>query len=73
MARKHGVWFGFALFATLIGLALLVLDGALAGVVSLAAVLVFVAVCANALREADPAASDRAHRTGIGGWFGGWF
>ena len=74
MSRKHRrVWIGFALFAALGILALFVLDGALAGVTSLAAMLVFIGACIYALRGEDPDTRKHGDRTGLAGWIGGWF
>jgi hypothetical protein len=64
---------GFALFAVLVILGLFVLDGAAAGATLLVAMLVFIGACIVALREEDPDAVAHNQRTGIAGWFGGWF
>jgi hypothetical protein len=67
------VWLGFALFAVLAVLGIFVLDGAAGGVTSLAAMLVFIAACVYALRGQDQGAVEHNERTGLAGWFGGWF
>jgi len=64
---------GFALFVLLAVLGLFVLDGAVAGVASLAAMLVFIVTCIYALRGEDPDAATDSDRTGLVGWVGGWF
>ena len=61
------------LFAVLAILALFVLDGAVAGATSLAAMLVFIGACVTALRGQDPDAVRDGDRTGLAGWIGGWF
>jgi len=63
----------FALFAVLGILALFVLHGAAAGVAGLAAMLVFILACIGALRGQDAEVRRRSDRTGLAGWFGGWF
>lgn len=63
----------FALFAVLAILALFVLDGAAGGVAALAALLVFILACIDAMRREDSDARRDADRTGLAGWFGGWF
>jgi hypothetical protein len=70
--RHRHAWVGFALFAVLAILGL-VIDGSAAGVTSLAAMLVFVGACIYALRGQDAAAVKGSQRTGLRGWFGGWF
>lgn len=40
---------------------------------ALAAMLVFVIACVNALRGEDADAVAHSDRTGLAGWFGGWF
>ena len=50
-----------------------VLDGALAGVASLAALLAFIGACIYALRGEDPDTRRQGDRTGLAGWIGGWF
>jgi hypothetical protein len=50
-----------------------VLEGAVAGVTLLAAMLVFIGTCIYALRGEDSDAVTRSDRTGLAGWIGGWF
>ena len=64
---------GFALFAALTIIGLFALDGAVAGVALLAALLVFIVACIYALRGEAPAAVTDSDRTGLVGWIGGWF
>jgi hypothetical protein len=64
---------GFALFAALAALGLFVLHGAVAGVVLLVALLVFIGACMYALRGHGPDAVERGSRAGLTGWFGGWW
>jgi hypothetical protein len=64
---------GFALFAVLGILALFVLHGAAGGVAALAALLVFILACIDAMRRQDADVRRRGDRTGLAGWFGGWF
>jgi hypothetical protein len=71
--KRRRVWIGFAFFAVLGILALFVLDGALAGVASLAAMLAFIGACIYALRGEDADTRKDSDRTGIAGWIGGWF
>jgi hypothetical protein len=71
--KRRRVWIGFALFAALAAIGLFVLDGAVAGVTLLAALLVFIVACIYALRGEDPDAVTDSDRTGIVGWIGGWF
>jgi amino acid transporter len=72
-AKRHRIRFAFAFVAVLGILTLFVLDGAAAGVAALATMLGFILACIAALRRKD--ADDRrgADRTGLAGWFGGWF
>jgi hypothetical protein len=72
-AKRRRAWVGFAFCAALAILSLFVLDGAVAGVTSLATMLVFIGVCIYALRGKDPDAVAHNERTGLAGWFGGWF
>jgi hypothetical protein len=72
-ARHRHPGVGFALFAALAILGLFVLDGAIAGVVLLVALLVFVGACMYALRGHGDDAIERGSRTGLTGWFGGWW
>jgi hypothetical protein len=71
--RRRYAWVGFALFGGLAILALVALDGSAAGIASFAAMLVFVGACIYALRGQDPDAVRGSQRTGLRGWFGGWF
>jgi len=63
----------FAFVAVLVILAVFVLHGAAAGAAAFAAMVGFIAACIYALQRRD--ADDRrdADRTGLAGWFGGWF
>jgi hypothetical protein len=70
--RRHA-WLGFALFAVLGILGLFVLHGTAAGGTSLAAMLVFIGACIYALRGQDADTVERSQRSGLRGWFGGWF
>jgi hypothetical protein len=72
-AKRHGLRFAFAFVAVLGILALFVLDGAAAGVAALAAMLGFILACIAALRRKDADDRRSADRTGLAGWFGGWF
>ena len=72
-ARRRHVWAGFAGFAALAIAGLFVLHGAVSGVLLLAAMLVFIGACIYALRGEDPDTVKRNDRTGVAGWFGGWF
>jgi hypothetical protein len=71
--RRRRVRAGFALSAVLAVLALVVLDGAAAGVASLGAMLAFIGACINGLRGYDQGSREDGDRTGIAGWVGGWF
>jgi hypothetical protein len=73
MPRRRHAWVGFALFGVLAVLGLVILDGSAAGITSLAAMLVFVGACVYALRGQDADAVRASQRTGLRGWFGGWF
>lgn len=72
-SKRHRVRAGFALFAVLGILSLFVLDGAAAGAAALAAMLVFVVSCIVALSGQGAGVRRDADRTGVAGWFGGWF
>jgi hypothetical protein len=61
------------LFAVLGALGLFVVDGAAGGVAALAAMLVFILACIDALRRQEADVRRRSDRTGLAGWFGGWF
>ena len=71
--KRHPVRLAFALFALLALLVLFVLDGPAAGAAALGAMLMFVFACISALRSQDAATRREADRTGVAGWFGGWF
>ena len=70
---RHRGRISFALVGVLGILAVFVLDGAAAGVAALAALLGFILACIDALRREDADVRRRADRTGLAGWFGGWF
>jgi hypothetical protein len=70
--RRHA-WVGFALFLALASSGLFLLDGAAAGAVLLAAMLVLIGACVYALKGQEPGAVRQNERTGLAGWFGGWF
>jgi hypothetical protein len=72
-SKRRRVRLTFALFAILAILALFVLHGAAGGVAALAAMLVFIAACMYALRGRDAETGAPSDRTGLAGWFGGWF
>jgi hypothetical protein len=72
-AKRHRVRLAFAFVAVLGILTLFVLDGAAAGVGALATMLGFVLACIAALRRKDADDRRSADRTGLAGWFGGWF
>jgi membrane associated rhomboid family serine protease len=63
----------FAFVAVLAILAVFVLHGAAAGVAAFAAMLGFIAACIYALHRKDADVRRDADRTGVAGWFGGWF
>lgn len=71
--KRRRAWLGFALCVVLSILGLFVLDGAAAGVVSLVALVVFIGACIYALRGEHADTRARSDRTGLAGWFGGWF
>ena len=71
--KRPRSWIGFAVFAVLAILGLFVLSGPAAGVASLAALLAFIFACMQALRRQDPGSVSHNERTGLTGWFGGWF
>ena len=64
---------GFAVSAACAVVGLLVLHGAAAGVELLGTMLVFVGACIYALRGEDADTIAKSDRTGLAGWFGGWF
>jgi hypothetical protein len=63
----------FALVAVLGILAVFVLDGAAAAAAALAAMLGLILACMEALRREDEEVRRKADRTGLAGWFGGFF
>ena len=63
----------FALVGVLLILSVFVLHGAAAGVAAFAAFLGFIAACIDALRRNDADVRRNADRSGLAGWFGGWF
>jgi len=63
----------FALVAVLAILAVFVLHGAAAGVAAFAAMLGFIAACIYALHRRDADVRRDADRSGLAGWFGGYF
>jgi 4-hydroxybenzoate polyprenyltransferase len=70
--RRHA-WVGFAVFLALATSGLFLLDGPASGAVLLAAMLVLVGACIYALKGHEPDAIRHNERTGLAGWFGGWF
>ena len=74
MHPKHRhAWVGLAVFVALAVTGLFVLEGAAAGAVLFAAMLVFIGACIYALKGQEPGAVRHNERTGLTGWFGGWF
>ena len=71
--RRRRVRLGFALFAILAIVGLFVVGGAAGGAMLFVAMLVFIFSCIYALRGEDPDSVAHNQRTGIAGWFGGWF
>jgi hypothetical protein len=71
--KRRRVPIAFALSAVLAILALFVFDGAAGGITALAAMLVFILACVAALGRQDAAVRRGSDRTGLAGWFGGWF
>ena len=71
--KRYRLRIAFGLVALLGILALFVLDGAAAGVAALVTLLGFVFACVAALRRQDADVRRSADRTGLAGWFGGWF
>jgi xanthosine utilization system XapX-like protein len=69
--KRHAVALAFGLVAVIAILALFVVDGPAGGILALVAMIGFILACMAALRARD-AGSD-ADRTGVAGWFGGWF
>ena len=63
----------FALVAVVAIFAVFVLHGAAAGAAAFAAMLGFIAACIYALHRRDADVRRDADRTGLAGWFGGYF
>jgi hypothetical protein len=63
----------FALDATVAILAVSLLNGVVAGVAALAAMLGFIFTCTAALRQPNADLGGRTDRTGLAGWIGHWF
>jgi hypothetical protein len=63
----------FALFVVLGILALFVFDRAAGGAAALAAMLMFIVACIEALRRHAADVRRHSDRAGLAGWFGGWF
>ena len=70
---RHRVRAAFSLDAILAILAVFVLDGTVAGVTAMAAMLVFIFACIAALRQPNADLGGRTDRTGLAGWIGHWF
>ena len=71
--KRHRVRVSFAIVAVLLILSLFVLHGIAAGVAAFAAMLGFILACIDALRREDADVRRNADRSGLAGWFGGWF
>jgi hypothetical protein len=71
--KRHRGRISFAFVAVLLILSLFVLHGAAAGVAAFAAMLGFILACIDALRRKDADVRRNADRSGLAGWFGGWF
>jgi hypothetical protein len=71
--KRHRVRVSFAFVALLLILSLFVLHGIAAGVAAFAAMLGFILACIDALRREDADVRRNADRSGLAGWFGGWF
>src|SRR3954468_19930085 len=72
-SRRVVVRVGFPLFGLLSVLGLFVLDGAAAGVVLFAALLLFTITCVLALSiEESGETTKGSERAGSSGWIGGW-
>jgi hypothetical protein len=71
--KRHRVRVSFAFVALLLILSLFVLHGVAAGVAAFAAMLGFILACIDALRREDADVRRNADRSGLAGWFGGWF
>jgi hypothetical protein len=63
----------FVLVGVLLILSFFVLHGAAAGVAAFAAFLGLIAACIDALHRKDADVRRNADRSGVAGWFGGWF
>ena len=72
MSRHRGR-ISFALVAVLGILAVFVLHGAAAAAAAFAAMLGLILACMDALRREDADVRRNADRTGLAGWFGGFF
>ena len=73
MSPKHRGRIAFAFVAVLAILGIFVLHGVAAGVAAFAAMFGFIAACIYALHRQDADVRRDADRTGVAGWFGGWF
>jgi hypothetical protein len=71
--RRHRGRISFALVAVLLILSLFILHGAAAGAAAFAVMLGFILACIDALHRQDADVRRKADRTGLAGWFGGWF
>jgi hypothetical protein len=71
--RRRRAWIGFALAAAIAIAGLFVIQGPLAGVATLVAMLAFIGACIHALSGEDPEVRERSDRVGLAGWIGGWF
>ena len=72
MTRRRGR-ISFAFVAVLGILAVFVLDGAAAAAAAFAAMIGLILACMAALRREDADVRRNADRTGLAGWFGGFF
>jgi hypothetical protein len=71
--KRHRGRISFAFVAVLLILSLFVLHGAAAGVAAFAAMLGFIVAGIDTLRREDADVRRKADRSGLAGWFGGWF
>jgi hypothetical protein len=71
--RRYRGRISFAFVAVLGILAVFVLDGAAAAAAALAAMFGLILTCMDALRREDEDVRRNADRTGLAGWFGGFF
>jgi hypothetical protein len=71
--KRHRGRIAFAIVAVLLILSVFVLHGAAAGVAGFAAMLGFIAAGIDTLHRQDADVRRNADRTGLAGWFGGWF